>query len=33
MEQLMEGIRIAEDLKWNRDGHYYVDSGTIFKLI
>lgn len=24
MEQLIEGIKITEDLKWNKDSLYYV---------
>lgn len=30
MEQMIQGIKITEEVKWNKDGLYYIDSKVVF---
>lgn len=33
MRQVIKGVQIAEDLKWNKDELYYLSSQTIFAQV
>lgn len=33
MKETLDGVIITEELKWNKNKQYYVDSNEMFKFI
>jgi hypothetical protein len=33
MEGIKQGVKMYEDVKWNRNGNYYIDNSLIVKFV